>query len=219
MTRRGFIAGATAMAAGFAMPGVVKSAAAARSTIFCNSTDEEEEMYKELFERFVTNTFPQGAELTIPYHDFRQACFTALNVDTLNFSELTSAELFNNNKILNIAGDYGAGNANSANVRVLKFPKFTYWGYYYKAVLSSLYGLEHLYLPNVTSFQNTPYGFHGFKGSLLSVHIDKPMVEVLAMPYFPGFNQTSLALDKVVFVCTDGTLAWNGTEWAGTPNS
>lgn len=34
MTRRGFIAGATAMAAGLAMPGVVKSAAAARSTIF-----------------------------------------------------------------------------------------------------------------------------------------------------------------------------------------
>jgi hypothetical protein len=49
MTRRGFIAGATAMAAGLAMPGVVKSAAAARSTIFSNSTDEEEEMYKEMF--------------------------------------------------------------------------------------------------------------------------------------------------------------------------
>lgn len=49
MTRRGFIAGATAMAAGLAMSGVVKSAAAARSTIFSNSNDEEEEMYKEMF--------------------------------------------------------------------------------------------------------------------------------------------------------------------------
>lgn len=59
MTRRGFIAGATAMAAGFAMPGVVKSAAAARSTIFSNSTDEEEEMYKEMFRALVCNV-PQG---------------------------------------------------------------------------------------------------------------------------------------------------------------
>jgi len=52
MTRRDFIAGVSAMAAGLALPGeavVVKSAAAARSTIFSNSTDEEEEMYKEMF--------------------------------------------------------------------------------------------------------------------------------------------------------------------------
>lgn len=188
----------------------------ARQFFTTKSGNAEEEMYKELFERFVTNTFPQGSELTIPYHAFRQAIFTALKIDTLIFSEMTSEELFSNNKILNIALDYGAGNTNSANVRVLKFPKFTYWGYYSKAILGALYGLEHLHIPNVASFQATPYGFHGYRGSLLHVHIDKTANEVRAIPNFPGFQSSSLALDKVVFECTDGTLAWDGSDWSLT---
>ena len=144
-------------------------------------------------------------------------CFVALNVDTLTFSELTSEDLYNNNLISNLASDYGAAAANSPKTRVLKFLKFTYWGYYYKAILAPYYLLEHLYIPNVTSFQNTHYGFHGYKGDLLHVHIDKTMDEVKAMPNFPGFDEQSLALDKVAFECTDGTVAWNGSEWAKNP--
>ena len=180
---------------------------------FARNSNAEEEMYKELFEQFVTNTFPQGYELVIPYHFYRISIFNAIVLDTLTFSEMTSQEFYSFANQL--ASDYGGG-ANSAWVRVLKFPRFTYWGYYYRNILGGLYGLEHIYIPNVTSFQDTAYGFHGYRGSLLHVHIDKTASEVKAMPNFPGFNATSLALDKVVFVCTDGTLAWDGSDWSVT---
>ena len=223
MTRRDFIAAASAMAAGLALPGeavVVKSAAAARSTILSNTTDAEEEMYKELFEQFVTNTFPSGFELKIPFRTFRQTCFNAIVVDTLEFTNLESADFYNNNAISNLASDYGGIAAtNAARVRVLKFPAFTYWGYYYKAILAAFYGIEHLYIPNVVSFQNSVYGFHGCHGNPLHVHIDKSCADIKAIPNFPGFGEASLALDKIVFVGTDGTVAWDGSEWAITPNA
>lgn len=183
---------------------------------FVTLADREDEMYKELFEQFVTNTFPQGYELVIPYHFYRINIFNAIVLDTLTFSEMTSQEFYSFAN--QIAADYGGG-TNSAWVRVLKFPRFTYWGYYYRNILGALYGLEHLYIPNVTSFQDTAYGFHGYRGDLLRVHIDKTCSDIKTLPNFPGFNETSLALDKIVFVGSDGTVAWDGTDWTITQNA
>lgn len=209
---------AAILATGKAPAALVKSMLAARKSFWISEGNKEEEMYKELFEQFVTNTFPSGSTLTIPYRTFRQLCFTAIVVDTLEFTNLQSADLYGNNHINNLASDYGGGN-NSARVRVLKFPAFTYWGYYYMPILSPFYGLEDLYIPNVTSFQASDYGFHGSRGNPLHVHIDKTCADIRAIPNFPGFGTASLALDKIVFVGTDGTVAWDGSEWAYTPSA
>ena len=106
-----------------------------------------------------------------------------------------------------------------AHIRVLAFPKFTYWGYYYRRLVNGIQNLEHLYIPNVTEFQNSPHGFAQYIGPHLNVHIDKTATDIMAIPNFPGFTSASLALDKVSFVGTDGVVSWDGTQWVASPNS
>lgn len=174
---------------------------AARQIFLASSENSEDEMYRELFAQFVTDTMPTDVEIEIPgAGPMKSFVFVGGNGAHVSFPDVVSLYQPSNN--------FGIYQCKYASIR---FPNAE--GLLGGQCFNNLQGptgvgMSDIYLPKITGFRDN-YALYTSSATLIRFHFGITCDEILA---WNNINKQVNA-NRANLICTDGTLTWNGSSW------